>query len=76
MITVGQMAPDFTLHTSNKEVKITLSELKGKNVLLLFFLKRLRVFVQRNYVVLEITLLCTIMLMRKYSEFLSILRSH
>lgn len=37
MITVGQLAPDFTLHTSNKEVKITLSDLKGKNVLLLFF---------------------------------------
>jgi peroxiredoxin len=37
MITIGQKAPDFTLHTSVKDVKITLSELKGKNVLLLFF---------------------------------------
>ncbi len=37
MITVGQKAPDFNLHTSNKDVKITLSELQGKNVLLLFF---------------------------------------
>jgi peroxiredoxin len=37
MITVGQKAPDFTLHTSDMNVKITLNELKGKNVLLLFF---------------------------------------
>ena len=37
MITVGQKAPDFTLHTSDKDVNITLSELQGKNVLLLFF---------------------------------------
>lgn len=37
MITIGQKAPDFSLHTSNKEVTITLSELQGKNVLLLFF---------------------------------------
>jgi glutaredoxin-dependent peroxiredoxin len=32
----GQPAPDFTLYNSDKE-KVTLSELKGKNVLLLFF---------------------------------------
>jgi peroxiredoxin len=32
----GQKAPDFTLYSSEKE-KITLSELKGQNVLLLFF---------------------------------------
>jgi alkyl hydroperoxide reductase subunit AhpC len=37
MITVGQKAPDFTLHTSDMNVKITLNELQGKNVLLLFF---------------------------------------
>lgn len=37
MITKGQNAPDFTLHTSNKDVSLTLSSLKGKNVLLLFF---------------------------------------
>ncbi len=36
-IEIGQQAPDFTLHTSNKEVSITLSEQRGKNVLLLFF---------------------------------------
>lgn len=35
-IEVGQIAPDFTLHNSEKE-KITLNDLKGKNVLLLFF---------------------------------------
>jgi len=35
-ISVGQAAPDFTLHDSDKN-KVTLSELKGKNVLLLFF---------------------------------------
>jgi glutaredoxin-dependent peroxiredoxin len=35
-ITIGQAAPDFTLHDSDKN-KVTLSELKGKNVLLLFF---------------------------------------
>jgi peroxiredoxin len=32
----GQQAPDFTLYNSEKQ-KITLSEYKGKNVLLLFF---------------------------------------
>ncbi len=35
-ITTGQAAPDFTLHDSDKN-KVTLSELKGKNVVLLFF---------------------------------------
>ncbi len=35
-IEVGQTAPDFTLYDSEKK-KLTLSELKGKNVLLLFF---------------------------------------
>ena len=33
---VGQQAPDFTLYNSEKQ-KITLSDYKGKNVLLLFF---------------------------------------
>lgn len=33
---VGQPAPDFTLYDSNKN-KVTLSELRGKNVLLMFF---------------------------------------
>lgn len=33
---VGQLAPDFTLYDSNKN-KFTLSELRGKNVLLMFF---------------------------------------
>jgi len=32
----GQQAPDFTLYNSEKQ-KVTLSEYKGKNVLLLFF---------------------------------------
>jgi glutaredoxin-dependent peroxiredoxin len=35
-ITTGQAAPDFTLHDSDKN-KVTLSELRGKNVVLLFF---------------------------------------
>lgn len=35
-LTVGQAAPDFTLYDSDKN-KITLSELRGKNVLLMFF---------------------------------------
>jgi peroxiredoxin len=35
-IQVGQAAPDFTLYDSNKQ-KVTLSEQKGHNVLLLFF---------------------------------------
>lgn len=35
-IEVGQKAPDFTLYSSEKE-KITLSNLAGQNVLLLFF---------------------------------------
>ena len=35
-IQIGQQAPDFTLHDSEKN-KVTLSDNKGKNVLLLFF---------------------------------------
>lgn len=35
-ITKGQQAPDFTLYDETKN-KVTLSELKGNNVLLLFF---------------------------------------
>ena len=35
-IEIGQPAPDFTLYDSEKK-KVTLSELKGHNVLLLFF---------------------------------------
>lgn len=37
MITVGQQAPNFTLHTSVKGETIILENLRGKNVLLLFF---------------------------------------
>jgi peroxiredoxin len=35
-IAIGQNAPDFTLFTSDKK-ELTLSSLKGKNVVLLFF---------------------------------------
>jgi len=35
-IQIGQPAPDFTLFDDNKQ-KVTLSEQKGKNVVLLFF---------------------------------------
>jgi len=35
-ITIGQAAPDFTLHDTEKN-PLTLSEQKGKNILLLFF---------------------------------------
>lgn len=35
-IGIGQIAPDFTLYDSTKN-KVTLSDLKGQNVLLLFF---------------------------------------
>ena len=35
-IEAGQQAPDFSLYDSDKN-KVTLSELKGHNVLLLFF---------------------------------------
>lgn len=35
-LTVGQLAPDFTLHNTDKD-KISLSDFKGKNVLILFF---------------------------------------
>lgn len=35
-IEIGQQAPDFTLYDSEKN-KVSLSELKGQNVLLLFF---------------------------------------
>jgi glutaredoxin-dependent peroxiredoxin len=37
MLSIGQSAPDFTLHSSTRDVNVTLSELKDKNVLLLFF---------------------------------------
>src|SRR5205814_902370 len=36
MISVGQQAPDFTLYDSEKK-QVTLSEFRGKKVLLLFF---------------------------------------
>jgi peroxiredoxin len=35
-IEIGQLAPDFSLYNTEKE-KVTLSQLRGKNVLLLFF---------------------------------------
>lgn len=35
-IEIGQQAPDFTLYNSEKK-QVTLSDLRGKNVLLLFF---------------------------------------
>ena len=35
-IEIGQVAPDFTLYDSTKN-KVTLSDLRGQNVLLLFF---------------------------------------
>lgn len=35
-IEIGKSAPEFTLHDSNKN-KVSLTDLKGKNVLLLFF---------------------------------------
>jgi peroxiredoxin len=35
-IQTGQQAPDFTLHDQDKN-KVTLSELRGKNVVLVFF---------------------------------------
>ena len=35
-LTPGQMAPDFTLYNTDKN-KLSLSDLRGKNVLLLFF---------------------------------------
>ena len=36
MLRIGDQAPDFTLFSSDK-TKLTLSDLKGKNVLLLFY---------------------------------------
>lgn len=37
MLQINQSAPNFTLHSSTRDVNVTLSDLKGKNVLLLFF---------------------------------------
>ena len=48
-IEAGQQAPDFSLYDSDKN-KVTLSELKGHNVLLLFFPLHLREPVQKNFV--------------------------
>jgi glutaredoxin-dependent peroxiredoxin len=36
-IQVGEIAPNFTLKSSNLQVSVTLQDLRGKNVLLLFF---------------------------------------
>src|SRR5436305_385051 len=35
-VQIGEQAPDFTLYDSDKN-KVTLSELRGNNILLLFF---------------------------------------
>jgi peroxiredoxin len=35
-VKIGQLAPDFSLYDSNKNI-VTLSELRGRNILLLFF---------------------------------------
>lgn len=37
MLQINQSAPNFTLHSSIRDINVTLSDLKGKNVLLLFF---------------------------------------
>ena len=37
MLQINQFAPNFTLHSSTRDVSVTLSDLKSKNVLLLFF---------------------------------------
>lgn len=48
-IEIGQTAPDFILYDSDKN-KVTLSELKGQPVLLLFFHWLLPVSAQKSYV--------------------------
>lgn len=68
-IQVGQQAPDFSLYDSAKN-KVTLSEQKGKNVLLLFFPRHLPAYVQQNSAVYAIILPLTIMPMLQYSAFL------
>ena len=45
----GQQAPDFSLYDSEKN-KITLSDIKGHNILLLFFPLPLQVHAQQNFV--------------------------
>ena len=37
MLQIGQQAPDFKLHSSVRGVEVALKDLKGQNVLLLFF---------------------------------------
>ena len=37
MLQIGQTAPDFTLHSSTRDVSVSLKDLKGQNILLLFF---------------------------------------
>lgn len=37
MLQIGQQAPDFKLHSSTRGVEVALTDLKGQNVLLLFF---------------------------------------
>ncbi len=37
MLQIGQFAPDFKLHSSTRGIEVALTNLKGKNVLLLFF---------------------------------------
>lgn len=37
MLQIGQQAPDFKLHSSTRGVEVALTDVKGQNVLLLFF---------------------------------------
>ena len=47
---VGDKAPNFTLHASDKS-EVSLSDFKGQKVVLLFFRWLFQEFVQRNYAV-------------------------
>jgi hypothetical protein len=64
-ITIGLQAPEFTLHDSDKQ-PVSLSDFKGKNVLIFFFLKHLREYVLKNYVVLEMVFRYIIKQMLKF----------
>ncbi len=52
MITVGEMAPEFTLEGSNGE-QVRLADFRGKNVVLYFYPKDMTRGVQLKHVIFE-----------------------
>lgn len=67
-IQIGQQAPDFKLRDTDKQV-VTLSEQKGKNVLLLFFPLAFTSTCTKELFLCVITWLRTTVWMRRYMAY-------